>query len=89
MMKPITKRSTSIADGSRIPTTIRQAFKLSQAERPGVVHIELAEDIAGEKISDIYKPLVIQDPRRPVIDEKMFHQLVSTIKSSKYPLILI
>ena len=47
MMTPITKRSTSIVHGSKIPTIVRQAFKLAEEERPGAVHIELPEDIAA------------------------------------------
>ncbi|NCQ81869.1 hypothetical protein GW750_03555 [bacterium] len=31
-------------------STIRQAWKLAELERPGPVHIELPEDIAGESI---------------------------------------
>ncbi len=29
-----------------IPTILRNAFKLAQAERPGAVHLELPEDVA-------------------------------------------
>ena len=51
-MQPISKRSTTIVSGSRIPTIVRQAFALAQAERPGVVHLELPEDIAEEQVDD-------------------------------------
>src|SRR3990172_10914600 len=35
IMRPITKQSISIVDPSMIPTILRNAFKLAQAERPG------------------------------------------------------
>src|SRR5512138_131441 len=38
VMRPITKKSISIADPSTVPTVVRNAFKLAQAERPGAVH---------------------------------------------------
>jgi acetolactate synthase I/II/III large subunit len=49
MMEPICKKSVSITDPGMIPTVIRNAFKHAEAERPGVVHIELPEDIAEEE----------------------------------------
>jgi len=49
LMKPITKRSVSIADPNAVPTVIREAFKIAESERPGAVHIELPEDIAGSE----------------------------------------
>src|ERR1700690_304906 len=47
LMRPITKDSVSIVDPSTIPTVLRNAFKLAQAERPGAVHLELPEDVAA------------------------------------------
>src|SRR5512140_233135 len=46
VMRPITKQSLSIVAPSMIPTIVRNAFRLAQAERPGAVHIELPEDVA-------------------------------------------
>ncbi len=46
MMRPITKDAVSIADPGMVPTILRNAFKLAQAERPGAVHLELPEDVA-------------------------------------------
>src|SRR5512145_639180 len=49
LMRPITKHALSIADPSTVPTMLRNAFKLAQAERPGAVHVELPEDVAGSE----------------------------------------
>ncbi len=46
VMRPLTKDAVSIIDPGEIPTVLRNAFKLAQAERPGAVHIELPEDVA-------------------------------------------
>ncbi len=89
MMAPITKRSTSIANIHRIPATIRQGFKLAESERPGAVHIELAEDIARETTDQPLVPFPIEKIRRPVIDEKCLAELVERIKKAKHPIILV
>lgn len=46
MMKPVTKFSTSIVDGVRIPSLVAHAIMTAESERPGAVHLELPEDIA-------------------------------------------
>ena len=70
MMEPVTKHASSIVDIHRMPATIRQAFKLAESEKPGAVHIELAEDIARETTDSKLIPIPSQKIRRPQIDEK-------------------
>lgn len=89
MMKPVTKLSTSIVSGSRIPTIIRNAFKTAEAERPGAVAIELPEDIAAEEVENTFIPLEVEKIRRPVIDEKMLEILKNKLENAKSPIILI
>ena len=87
LMLPITKKSVSIADPSTVPTVVRNAFKLAQAERPGVVHIELPEDVA-ESVTDA----VVQLPgtvRRPAPDAKAVTEAARLINSAQHPLILL
>jgi len=88
MMRPITKRATSVPNGNRIPSIIRQAFKVAEDEKPGAVHIELAEDIAAEEVTQttIFPREKI---RRPQIDEKMLAILVDRIGQAKTPIILV
>jgi hypothetical protein len=59
-MGPLTKMARQIVSPATIPTTVREAFRLAQQERPGPVHLELPEDIAGEGVSEI--PLVKLHP---------------------------
>ncbi|PZR09363.1 MAG: acetolactate synthase large subunit [Archangium gephyra] len=46
-MKPLTKSSHQIVSPQLIPTAVREAFRVATDERPGPVHLELPEDIAG------------------------------------------
>ena len=50
-MKPLTKLSRQIVSASSIPTVVRDAFRVATEERPGPVHLELPEDVAGEMTS--------------------------------------
>src|SRR6516225_10143628 len=47
-MRPLTKMARQIVNAASIPATVREAFRLAQEERPGPVHLELPEDVAGE-----------------------------------------
>jgi acetolactate synthase I/II/III large subunit len=89
MMKPITKFSTSIADGSKIPSIIAHAFRIAEEERPGAVHIELPEDIAWFTVAENLKPIVYEKMRRPIPDDKSINLLIDKLKKAKTPLILV
>ena len=89
MMKPITKYATSIVSGSRIPYILHNAFRIAVSERPGAVHIELPEDIAGEMVDDIEVEISNEKVRRPVIDEKSLSKLKNELQNAKTPIILI
>ncbi len=87
MMKPITKWSKQIVHGNTIPSLVREAFRLSQEERPGAVHLELPEDIAAEKTdAELIKPT---KSRRPVAEPKAIKKAIEMLQFAKYPLILI
>ena len=88
MMKPLTKYTHSIVSGNNIPSRIREAFRVSQEERPGASHIELPEDIAGEEVSEI-QPLPCSRARRPIAETKAVKQAVTMIEEAKSPLLLI
>ena len=49
-MKPLTKLTRQIVSAATIPTLVRDAFRVAQEERPGPVHLELPEDVAGEEV---------------------------------------
>ena len=52
-MTPLTKMARQIVSPATIPTVVRDAFRVAQQERPGPVHLELPEDIAGEQAPDL------------------------------------
>src|SRR5919112_5659245 len=52
-MKPLTKLTRQIVGPATIPTLVRDPFRVAQEERPGPVHLELPEDIAGEEVEDL------------------------------------
>jgi hypothetical protein len=64
-MKPLTKMTRQIVSVASIPAMVRDAFRVAMEERPGPVHLELPEDIAGEEIEDV--PVVPVHPlERPL-----------------------
>ena len=87
MMRPITKYTTQVVSGDRIPSVVREAFRLASEERPGAVHIELPEDIADESTSaNLLKPSVA---RRPIAEYKAISRAVDMIEKAKSPVLLI
>ncbi len=87
LMRPITKSAETIVSADRIPTSVYQAVRLAEAERPGAVHIELPEDIAEDITSE--QPILWQKSRRSVADEKSILQLVHAVESAERPLIIV
>ncbi len=88
MMKPITKISKQILDIRSIPSLVRYSFEIAQEERPGVVHLELPEDVAQERLDHI---TVLKKERtyKPNADYKAISRCVEMIESAKSPLILV
>lgn len=87
VMRPITKDAVSIIDPGEIPTILRNAFKLAQAERPGAVHIELPEDVAeSETAAHVQKRGLV---RRPAPDYKTILRAAEMINKAKHPLIIL
>lgn len=87
MMRPITKYTTQVVSGDRIPSVVREAFRLASEERPGAVHIELPEDIAAESTNaQLLKPSVA---RRPIAEYKAVSLAIDMIEKAKAPVLLI
>lgn len=87
MMRPITKYTTQVVSGDRIPSIVREAFRLAHEERPGAVHIELPEDIADEQTTaKLIQPSVV---RRPIAEYKSIAKATDMIESAKSPVLLI
>lgn len=86
MVRPISKWAQTVVDESVIPEVVRKAFKLAEAEKPGVTVIELPEDIAENDV--LGKPMHVYKTRRPGADHKAIKQAVGLITQAKKPIIL-
>jgi acetolactate synthase-1/2/3 large subunit len=87
MMEPLTKWASTIVSGDRVASMVRQAVKLAEGERPGVVHLELPEDIAAEEVTAT--PILPQKIRRPGPDPKAVTAVVQAVQKATSPLIVI
>ncbi len=86
MFEPVTKWSTSVLHPNTIPEIVRKAVRLARTEKPGAVHIELAEDIAKEDATTT--PLEPKRFHRSVPDKVIVDQAFELIKNAKRPVIL-
>ncbi|MCC2617967.1 acetolactate synthase large subunit [Aestuariibacter halophilus] len=87
MMRPITKYTSQVVSGDRIPSIVREAFRLAHDERPGAVHIELPEDIAAEATQAALLPASMM--RRPIAEYKAINAAVEMIEKATAPVLLI
>ncbi|MCY4429963.1 MAG: thiamine pyrophosphate-binding protein [Rhodospirillales bacterium] len=87
MMKPITKYAHQIVSADNIPTRVREALRQAEEEKPGAVHLELPEDVAGEPTQE--RPVPASYARRPISEEKAVRAAVERIANAKSPIIVI
>ena len=87
-MRPLTKSTRQIVSTATIPTLVRDAFRVAMEERPGPVHLELPEDIAGEEAPDL--PLVPPHPiELPVAPPAALDRAAEMILAAKRPLVML
>ncbi|MBE8168715.1 MAG: acetolactate synthase large subunit, partial [Shewanella sp.] len=87
LMKPITKYSEQISDGSNVPHMLRETFRICSEERPGAAYIELPEDIA-RCYTDTHVYDVINYPP-PQANQHSLDEAVAMINAANMPLLLI
>ncbi len=87
MMQPLTKLARQIVSADRIPSQVREAFRVAREERPGACHLELPEDIAREATEVALIPA--SDVRRPLADDKSLATAVDAIRRSRRPLLMV
>ena len=87
-MKPLTKFSRQIISTSSIPALVREAFRVAAEERPGPVHLELPEDVAGEKAADevLVPPLRVE---LPVAHPAALDRAAEMIRRAERPLVML
>ena len=87
-MKPLTKLARQIVSADMIPTLVRDAFRLAREERPGPVHLELPEDIAGEDCHPV--PLAPPHPvELPVASTQALDRAAAMILAAERPLVML
>lgn len=87
-MKPLTKFSRQIASTSSIPTVVREAFRVAMEERPGPVHLELPEDIAGESCAEV--PLISpHEVELPIAPAVAIDRVAEMIRGAARPLVML
>jgi len=87
-MTPLSKMAHQIVSPATIPSIVREAFRVAQQERPGPVHLELPEDIAGVAAPAI--PLVTPHPiDMPVAHPAALERAAELILKAERPLVML
>ena len=87
-MKPLTKLARQIVSPATIPTLVREAFRVAEEERPGPVHLELPEDIAGAECDA--PPLIPPHPvELPIASADALDRAARLIQQAARPLVML
>ena len=73
---------------SSIPTVVRDAFRLASEERPGPVHLELPEDIAGEELEHEVPLVTVHPIELPVAHAGALDRAADLLKRAERPLVM-
>jgi acetolactate synthase-1/2/3 large subunit len=87
-MTPLTKLARQIVSPATIPSIVREVFRVAQQERPGPVHLELPEDIAAAKTSEI-APIPRHPIDIPVAHDAALDRAADLIRNAQRPLIML
>lgn len=87
-MTPLTKMAHQIVSPVTIPSIVREAFRVAEQERPGPVHLELPEDIAGETASAI-TPVPSHPIDRPIAPRAALDRAAALILKAERPLVML
>ncbi|MBV8398740.1 MAG: acetolactate synthase large subunit [Acetobacteraceae bacterium] len=87
-MAPLTKMARQIVSTATIPTIVREAFRVAQQERPGPVHLELPEDIAGESCAEL-APIPRHPIEIPVAHPAALDRAAEMILEAERPLLMV
>lgn len=87
MFAPVTKWSKQIVRPSITPELVRKAFKKSQSEKPGAVHIDLPENIAAMSVEG--QPLRIDKIEKTYASFASIRAAAGVISQATNPIILV
>lgn len=87
MFAPVTKWNSQIVRPSNTPEIVRKAFKRSQSEKPGAVHIDLPENIAA--MPAVGKPLNKDKSDKTYAAFQSITDAAAAISQATNPLIMV
>ncbi|SFP80782.1 acetolactate synthase large subunit [Salibacterium halotolerans] len=86
MYKPVTKWNTQIKSADTVPEIVQKAVEQSTREKPGAVHIDLPEDVAGMEAAG--SPLPVRSTAKVKASEQNMNKALEIINRADHPLIL-
>lgn len=87
-MRPLTKMTRQIVSAASIASTVRDAFRVAMEERPGPVHLELPEDVAGAHVGDVQ--IIPPHPLdQPIAPATAIDRAADMILAAERPLVMI
>ncbi|MGY4689565.1 acetolactate synthase large subunit [Salibacterium sp. K-3] len=86
MYKPVTKWNTQVKSAETVPEIVQKAVEQSTREKPGAVHIDLPEDVAGKDAAG--SPLPVRSDVAAKASEENIKKAAELICQANHPLIL-
>jgi acetolactate synthase I/II/III large subunit len=87
MLKPVTKWNARLTSPRIIPETVRKAFKVAQAQKPGPTHLELPEDVMAATVDSAPLP-ARTTRRRPEPSAQELLKAAGVIRGAINPVVL-
>ncbi len=87
LFEPISKYSVQIREPEIIPEVVRKAFKVAEAEKPGLCFLELPENVAEMNVEPL-EPLKVQAPRPPVPHPEQVRRAARVLSEAEAPILL-
>uniref|UniRef100_A0A7S3EKF2 Aldehyde dehydrogenase domain-containing protein n=1 Tax=Rhodosorus marinus TaxID=101924 RepID=A0A7S3EKF2_9RHOD len=88
MMTPLCKFTKQVSEGELLLSLVRRSTKIAESEKPGPVHLEIPEDIAGESVP-YHPPFPVFPVRRAIAEMKAIDAAVKMIVEARSPLLCI
>jgi len=88
MFEPVTKRSSMVVSPDASAEMVRDAFKVSETERPGAVYLAVPEDVAAMPVSSSLTPLPVNVVAAESPSESQVDKAVAVLNASKKPIVL-
>jgi acetolactate synthase-1/2/3 large subunit len=90
MMKPITKLAKQIVSVDMVASSVREAIRVAEEDKPGCVCLEFPEDVSAEPVLEKTIGLsIIAKSAYGLCNPTLLNEAVSLIKNAKMPLVLI